>query len=188
MGDFAAAPLSLLVIATRRQVLEKYDQFVALKEYELRRPARDAAGEAARRKLRWISHPDQLWPAFGVITTFYANPYIGGSEILLGDRDGVLVGIALERYRRVHGHYPQNLAELTPTWLAEIPADRITGNPVKYLLKAGKPLVYSVGADRVDNGGTPGIGMYGPDPTVAALWPPMRIMIPGDWILYPHAR
>jgi hypothetical protein len=187
-AEFLAAPLSLLQVASRKDVLQKYDEFISLKELELHRPARDLIGEADRRKLRIDSHPDQLSTQYGVITAFFANPYIGGSEILLGERDGVLVGIALERFRRLHGHYPVTLDQLVPTFLSAIPPDRITGNPVKYLLHAGKPLIYSVGADRVDNGGRPGLGMYGPDPTITALWPPMRMVIPGDWILYPHAQ
>jgi hypothetical protein len=186
--EFATAPMSLLQVATRRQVLDKYDQFIALKESELHRPARDLAGEAERRKLRNESHPDQLWPAYAVISINFANPYIGGSEILLGNRDGVVAAIALERYRRLHGEYPRELNELVPEFLPTVPPDRITGNPIKYLLRSGKPLLYSVGSDRIDNGGTPGIGMYGADPTVAAEWPPMFVAIRGDWILYPHAK
>jgi hypothetical protein len=188
LADFVAAPLSLLQVASRRQMLQKYDRFIELKESELRRPARDVVGEADRRKLRFDSHPDQLSTAFNMITTYFGNPYIGGSEILLGDRDGVIVGIALERYRRRQGDYPQSLNALVPAFLPAIPADRITGNPVKYLLRKGRPLVYSVGSDRIDNSGFPGSGFYGPDPTVAALWPPMRAVIRGDWILYPHAK
>jgi hypothetical protein len=187
-AEFVAAPLSLLEVASRKDVLQKYDEFISLKELELHRPARDLIGEGDRRALRFESNPDQLSTQFGVITTFFANPYIGGSEILLGNRDGVIVGIALERFRRLHGHYPATLDQLVPTLLSAVPPDRITGNPIKYLLRADKPLIYSVGADRVDNGGRPGIGLNGPDLTIAALWPPMRMVIPGDWILYPHAR
>jgi hypothetical protein len=188
LREFVAAPLSLLRVASRKEMLQKFDGFISLKELELHRPARDLSGEADRRKLRIDSQPDELSTQFGVITTFFANPYIGGSEILLGNRDGVIVGIALERFHRLHGQFPQTLDELVPTFLPAIPADRITGNPVKYLLRAGKPVVYSVGADRIDNSGKPGTGMFGPDPTIAALWPPMRAIIRGDWILYPHAK
>ena len=187
-ADFVSAPLSLLQVASRRRTLEKYDRLVELKVSELNRPARDLTGEADRRTLCHEAHPDQLSTAFGVITTSFANPYIGGSEILLGDRDGVVVAIALERYRRLHGYYPQTLAGLVPQFLPAIPADRITGNPVKYLLRAGKPLVYSVGSDRIDNHGTPGVGMFGPDPTIAAIWPPMMTVVQGDWILFPHEK
>jgi hypothetical protein len=109
-------------------------------------------------------------------------------ERYLGRRDGVVVGIALELYRRKHGHYPAALSELTPGLLPEIPADRITGNPVKYRLIDGKPVVYSVGADRVDDGGKPPDGNemkghfihYTP-----ASWGLDPKEVPrGDWLLF----
>src|SRR5881394_1302582 len=83
------------------------------------------------------------------------------AEMWLGHRDGIVVGIALELYRRKYGEYPKSLDVLVPQYLPQIPADRITGEPVKFTLLNGKPLIYSVGADRDDDGGKPPPGKNG---------------------------
>jgi hypothetical protein len=103
----------------------------------------------------------------------------------------VLVGIALELHRRRHGRDPAALSELTPHFLPAVPADRITGEPVKYRLVDGRPVVYSVGTDRQDDGGLPPRAMvYGrsiPQSPKAAQWvtPSNPADAAGDWILYP---
>ena len=61
--------------------------------------------------------------------------------------------IALERYRRKHGALPEKLEQLVPEFLDEVPADPFDGRPLRYLIRDGKPVVYSVGKDRVDDGG-----------------------------------
>ena len=112
-------------------------------------------------------------------------------EEYLGDRDGALTGIALELYRRHHGNYPASLSQLTPDLLCEVPIDRITGDPIKYRIVDGKPIVYSVGADQRDDGGTPPPEQNLPYHCEAAAWhvnpadvdrhDPRR----GDWLIYP---
>lgn len=63
-------------------------------------------------------------------------------------------GLQLERFKRDHGHYPRGLNELVPHYLAKQPVDVMTGDPLIYRIKNdGSPLVYSVGANRIDDGG-----------------------------------
>jgi hypothetical protein len=103
------------------------------------------------------------------------------AEICLGQRDGLVTGIALELYRRRHGRYPETLQQLTPDLLPAIPADRITGDPVRYRVVDGKPRVYSVGADRHDDGG---VAFDKNSFHEAAQWGPGDAR-KGDWVLYP---
>jgi hypothetical protein len=70
-----------------------------------------------------------------------------------GQRDGALIGIALELYHRENKKRPNSLAELSPRWLPELPVDRITGKPLKLSIVEGRPIVYSVGVDGDDDGG-----------------------------------
>jgi hypothetical protein len=77
---------------------------------------------------------------------------------------------------------------LVPEQLPAIPADRITGSPLKYRLVNGNPLVYSVGADRIDDGGRMPISNGRPDPTAAARWGTFSTIVAGDWVLYPKPR
>jgi len=63
----------------------------------------------------------------------------------------------LERYRLVHGQYPETLAALVPEFAEKVPHDIIGGQPLKYRCTAnGKFVLYSVGWNEKDDGGVPG--------------------------------
>jgi hypothetical protein len=64
-----------------------------------------------------------------------------------------LVAIALERYRRVHGHWPDSLAALVSEYLPRVPFDPYDGAPLRFRRLADRVVVYSVSLDRQDNGG-----------------------------------
>jgi hypothetical protein len=64
-----------------------------------------------------------------------------------------VVGVALERYRRDHGNWPASLEALVPRYLSAVPADPCDGKPLRSTRRPDGVLVYSVGPDRVDNGG-----------------------------------
>jgi hypothetical protein len=61
--------------------------------------------------------------------------------------------LAVERYRLATGKVPQQLEELVPQYLAQVPIDPFDGQPIRY--RPGPPgyLLYSVGEDGQDNGG-----------------------------------
>lgn len=76
------------------------------------------------------------------------------------DRDGLRVLIALERYRMRHGDYPHSLDRLLPDCIDRLPPDPWNGLPFGYVRidpetdRLGRSfLLYSVGADRTDDGG-----------------------------------
>ena len=151
--DFAATVPGL--IASRAEMLHRYDQIMDQQQANLHFPIREVDFKIVQSMLMSIKQSpadrmhylliDQLAPIF--------NRAQAQCERYLGERDGALVAIALEIYRRRYGKYPAALTELAPKFLPAIPADRITGDPVKYGLRDGKPIVYSVGADRIDDGG-----------------------------------
>jgi hypothetical protein len=63
------------------------------------------------------------------------------------------VGLAAERYRQAHGRWPRALDELVPEYLAAVPLDPFNGQPLKLSKHDQGIVIYSVGADGVDNGG-----------------------------------
>ena len=66
-----------------------------------------------------------------------------------------MVACALERYRRANGRFPEALHALSPQFLANIPPDLITGEPLKYRrTDDGQFILYSVGWNQQDDGGT----------------------------------
>ncbi len=95
------------------------------------------------------------------------------------------LGIALHRHRLAHHAFPQQLAELVPACLPQLPVDPITGGPLHYRLdEKGQPIVYSVGGDRQDDGGYAPVNRAGEDDTHATQrWENCEVK--GDWILWP---
>ncbi len=71
-----------------------------------------------------------------------------------------VAGCAVERHRLAHGNrLPASLDELVPAFLDAVPLDPYDGNPLRYRARDDTYVVYSVGADLVDDGGeTPQIG------------------------------
>lgn len=60
---------------------------------------------------------------------------------------------ALERYRIAKGMYPEKLDALLPDFLQKLPHDACDGQPFRYRLNDEGYLLYSIGVDRVDDGG-----------------------------------
>src|SRR5262249_11843362 len=65
-----------------------------------------------------------------------------------------VVAVALERYRRDHGRWPESLARLAPHYLRSMPSDPYDGQPLRYRRLDDGVVVYSVGPDGEDDGGT----------------------------------
>jgi hypothetical protein len=124
---------------------------------------------------------DAVFPGFGrsIPAGIRTQMYIAGTK----------AAIAVERHRLAHGSYPASLAELVPAYLPTVPVDQFDGKALRYKVVDGKPLLYSVGCDGVDNGGTP----YTPSDGASTnghtdQWVPMndRTRCPsGDWIIWP---
>lgn len=62
--------------------------------------------------------------------------------------------IALKEFSQDNGTLPIALEQLVPTYLSAIPIDPYDGKAIKY--SAEKKIIYSVGSDHVDNGGSTG--------------------------------
>ena len=174
----ALQPAAGMVVASRRKLWEEYSRIVDRAEANLKVPLRESDWRSVE-ELRSISQEPirLLFVTDGGRVQAHAEQY-------LGRRDGVVAGIALELFRREHGRYPDTLNALGPQLLPELPTDRITGGPLQYRLVGGQPFVYSVGANRKDDG-----GQYTLNPQAAANWQSNPEPMPdGDWILYPRLK
>ncbi|TVQ33068.1 MAG: hypothetical protein EA376_03160 [Phycisphaeraceae bacterium] len=187
IGPFATALMS------RRAAVEEFERVMALLERVVTRPLWEVEASAEWRRLNeWkqeeglqslTSLPRLLLPAIdraGVQGNF-----------LLQMRDGVFVAIALELHQRRHGAWPESLEALTPGLLPRVPPDRFDGAPIRYRLRDGEPVVYSVGANMKDNGGRVHFDQDGnPTNRFTMAWrgsyPGRHDWIPdADWILWP---
>jgi hypothetical protein len=63
------------------------------------------------------------------------------------------MGIACERFRMKHGHWPESLASLVPDYLPAVPLDPFDGKPLKMKSLADGVVIYSIGLDGTDDGG-----------------------------------
>ena len=61
--------------------------------------------------------------------------------------------LAIERYRLATGNVPNELAELVPAYLGEVPIDPFDARPIRYKRTEPGYLLYSVMEDGEDNGG-----------------------------------
>jgi len=65
---------------------------------------------------------------------------------------GTKLAVACNRFERKKGRWPETLDELVPAYLEAVPTDPFDGEPFRY--SAEKGIVYSVGANLTDEGGS----------------------------------
>src|SRR5262249_52379938 len=65
------------------------------------------------------------------------------------------VGLACERYRLRMGKWPKSLKDIPRDILSHVPLDPFDGNPLRFKILPDGVVVYSIGKDRQDNGGSP---------------------------------
>ncbi len=119
------------------------------------------------------------------------SPYVDGlyetRELEIQSRDATQVIIGLVLWHRRSGTWPESLNQLVPEMLPAVPLDRMDGQPLRYRVRDGQPVVYSVGMDRIDDGGCEGSLSYH---RISPLTPERLAQMrtdenKGDWILWP---
>ncbi|MCX6984707.1 MAG: hypothetical protein NT118_08160, partial [Lentisphaerae bacterium] len=63
--------------------------------------------------------------------------------------------LAVERYRLKYGKLPENLSDLKGEFIEKVPLDPFDGKELRYRKLPKGYMIYSIGSDCVDNGGTP---------------------------------
>ena len=112
---------------------------------------REVAGGRLGKGLNAILHhrfiASMLLPALGKVSLKAAKAQTAADQAALA--------CALERFRLANGQFPEKLDALAPRFIDRIPNDVISGQPLKYRrLDEGKFLLYSVGWNETDDGGT----------------------------------
>ncbi|MBI5760662.1 MAG: hypothetical protein HZA46_19260 [Planctomycetales bacterium] len=176
------------VVASRAEMQEVLDQYCALRSREQTRPLweqdfdQDAESHTFLKRLDELSFTRLKYK----LLLSYLQPQTELNRVIEISvttetatlrRDATLVVIALELFHRRHGRWPEALTELCPDLLPEVPLDRFDGKPLRYRLVDGQPVVYSVGRNRVDDGGQP--------PTKRQPGEPGWKANDGDWRLWP---
>lgn len=197
----AAGPLLMAAGGTRRTTLSMHDDLVAMVREQAAIPLWLRENRADKRiaQLRrgaFVPHGSSLVAIlFPSVESMLAS--FDTVELM---RDATDAAIALELYKRSTGDWPATLSALVPDFLRAVPVDRFDGQPLRFRMIDGAPALYSVGTDRVDDGGsTPRDSFGDPINAWAAGWLPasevarrqtlahghVDALPRGDWILFP---
>jgi hypothetical protein len=92
------------------------------------------------------------------------------------ERRLVITAIALKRYQKLNGEFPEALDRLVPKFMPSVPFDCMDGRPLHYHPRDKDSfLLYSAGEDGRDDGGDPAPRKSGEKPGLwtgrDAVWP-----------------
>jgi len=137
------------VIAAARQPLPgRLDEVDAL-EAEMKQFVKTAGPIAKLRKLM----PALALPAI--------QAYVTAGARANATAQVTATAIAAHRWRLKHGKLPPGLETLVPEFLLAVPLDPFDGKPLRWVIKGDELVVYSIGHNRVDDGGTRQVGLEG---------------------------
>ena len=152
------------VVASRAEMRLALRQYYDLEESESAKPLWeqpfDEPSPGSRLLNQWQDSPWdrlRLEPFLAIFQPLVQSRGTGriwqAAEFATQNRDATLVAIALTVYHRRHGQWPERLEQLCPDLLPEVPLDRFDGQPLRYRIVDGRPLLYSVGRNRIDEAG-----------------------------------
>jgi hypothetical protein len=170
--------------AGRRQLQEEFDWRMDEAQVACRRPLWQGADLPAPPPVGYRS-ADGKWHMMLALLMSPLEKMYFSAQTTVQERDATLVAIALARFYSLDGHWPGTLDELTPAYLEAVPPDRFTGAPLRYRLVDDRPVVYSVGPDRNDDGAKPITNA--PTFDLETTWAPASsaaLAPDGDWVLW----
>jgi len=153
---FMTMPAANLAVASRQETIDMYDRVTDRALARMGTPYWTWADEPSLdEQMKAITEGpiNRFRYMFVSMLTPSYDRLLNRLTVSDGERQGALIGLALELYHRDEKRWPQSLAELSPRWLPEAPVDPLTGKPLHYKIVDDRPLVYSVGIDGDDDGG-----------------------------------
>jgi hypothetical protein len=182
-------PVLAGVVAGRKETHDLFNRLLDRHETENAKPLYERDRRAVDREI------DEALGSLGIRNSLAAlmvrslshsgRPFDVGRTL----RDATAAGLAVELYKRKTGSFPSSWSDLTPGMLPSAPIDPWSGRALGFKPGAGqggRPLIYSVGADKTDNGGTIGT----PWDVISAWSSPMihgfnGMTGTGDWVIWP---
>ena len=170
-----------LIAASEEERLD--ERYRRLAEWEARREDIDLYKQIHRMAEAGTLPEGERTPAYTTAATdLILSIFMPGYEaaFLTADRVAAYqrftpVALAVAAYRTEHGRYPAALADLVPHYLEAVPLDPFTGDAIRYRVVEGAAVIYSVGFDRVDDGGGDlDSGVGGADVTMVVAKPSPR--------------
>ena len=197
-GYYVIGPINALRYGSRREFIAEYDRLIGLFRKDVAAPVwlQSPVWESEREIDKIKSNPDATFMqelVCGLIPAFREAAM--SAEMIRMERDAALLGLAAELHRRRTGSSPRSGADLSGSFPNGLPADWIDGQPLRYALRDGRGVVYSLGPDEDDDGGRLPEGgrtarLYergGSRAVTDALAEPAgRRMYDGDLVLWPR--
>ena len=178
------------LVASRDEQLAMYNEIMQQEQFNRSKPLWELSGQEPACDRLQRTQWDQIRYKPLVLLMPASSAFRMQIERSAGRREGALIGIALELYRREHGEWPESLEQLSPRWLPELPIDRINGGPLGYRVSEDGVVVYNFGTDTDDDQGRPPIEgparyhVFSPTPITASLSSSEVRKRDGDWVIW----
>lgn len=181
---YVIGPASASGFGTRGQYNAFRDEMFKLAETESKRAPQDR-DEAWIAELERQANRQDAPRSFRVLAIMApaVNKSIFAFAKLALEWDVMRAITRIERYRLSHGKYPASELEMRSAIDGELPLDIFSGRPLRCRFDAGGVMIYSVGANRVDDGGIPAKQEDASQKWVSAA--DAKGAASGDWILWP---
>lgn len=101
--------------------------------------------------LNWFDSHRYLFSSYA---SHELEPWVKKTQGCEALRRLAVTAIALHRYRMRHARVPTKLVELVPELLPAVPVDPMDLHPLRYRVEDGRWILYSVGYNGVDDGGS----------------------------------
>ena len=189
-GETLFGPASLFLAASRKEVTERSNQLLDQVIEDANKPFWEANhfdldAELDQQPFKYALL-DLMLPAVQQVRS--------AMDRSRGRQEGVRGAIALYRYHQKNGKWPKSWDEIPKPMLPAAPIDQLTGEPMRFKIVDDRPLIYSVGNDRDDDGGKDLVAKRGlpmPAQTLSrgAFIPaikPTEKTPDGDWIVWPQ--
>ncbi len=192
-------PVNAMVMATRDEALARIDWMFDSWDRRAHTPLLQRGKDEVR---TWVDEEPILdvfkirwWPVFAGSGLGFGTEKI--MDRMMMQTEALEVAIAIELFRRHEGRLPASLDELAPRYLPKVPIDIYSGEELRYIVRDGVPVVYSVGCDMDDDGARQPLEEFGRYAVSAAADGPPRATDPdwwteerirgydGDWTLWP---
>jgi ribosomal protein S14 len=144
------------VAAARDTVVNVLDQLLVAGTRDIETPHWQRQGwnvSAVKDVVGWDSWSARFCAIDAVMNSY--NRVANQCERLRQRRGATSVAVALCRHRLRHNAFPASLAGLDADLLDHVPRDRFSGEPLQWVVSETEAVLYSIGNDRDDDGGSP---------------------------------
>ena len=185
-------PVLAGVVAGRKDTREMYNRLMDLMESEVAKPLYQRDTGLLNREVDALVGDGSIRYSLVAVMVPSLSRAAHSFEITRTLRDATAAGLAVELFRRKNGAYPMTWDELVPSLLPSAPVDPWSGRALCMKAGAGaggRPLIYSVGADKTDSGGTIGTPW-----DVVSAWSSATVqgrggqIATGDWVIWPKVE